>query len=208
MNLRVRFVLWFAVFVAIILSLSFAIIYARSEEFRRQDFFERLRQKALTTHRFLVDVNEIDSTLLKIIDRNTLTTLYGEEVAIFNANDRLVYSSGDDDEYHPDYVLINRVRREGEVQYTDPETHYETLGLLVKNDRWQGVVLATAYDLYGYRKMVNLRNILGFTWVLGLGLSVLLAYFYVQNIVGRPLNNLTSQIAAIQENNQIGRAHV
>jgi len=199
MNLRVRFAFWFALFVAIVLSLTFAVIYLRSAEFREEEFFERLAQKALTTQRLWFDVQEIDSTLLKIIDRNTLTTLFDERVLIFGSDNRLIYSSVDNDSVLYDYPMLNDIRRDKEVRYTDRLTKYETVGLLVETESRQNIAMASAYDIYGFRKLVNLRNILVITWVFGLGLAVLLAYLYVRNIVGRPLADLTAQIAAIGE---------
>lgn len=208
MNLRIRFAFWFALFVAIVLSVTFTIIYLQSAEFRREEFFERLQQKALTTQRLWFDVSEIDSTLLKIIDRNTLTSLYNERVLMFNEDNRLIYSSIDDDSVLYDFPLISQIRLEREIKYKDPVTQFETIGLVVESNGHENVVMASAYDLYGFRKLVNLFNILVFTWIMGLGLTVLLAYLYVRNIVGRPLSNLTEQIATIGENDLTRRIEV
>lgn len=208
MNLRIRFAFWFAVFVAIILSVTFAIIYTQSAEFREEEFFDRLEQKARTTQRMWFDVQEIDSTLLKIIDRNTLTSLYNEKVLMFDASNRLIYSSIDDDSVQIDYALLNKIRSEKEINYTDKVTNFETTGLAVKSGEQETIVMASAYDLYGFRKLANLLNILVFTWIMGLGLTVLLAYLYVRNIVGRPLARLTRQISTIGENDLTTRIEV
>ena len=198
MNLKAKFAFWFAVFVAIILSVTFAVIYLQSADFRRDEFFGRLRQKALTTQRLLVEVQEIDSVLLRIIDRNTLTTLPEEQILIFDENNRLLYSNIDEDSILFDYALLAEVRKHVELQRVDPKTQRELLGLTVSNGPVSYVVLASAYDRYGLRKMINLRNILLVTWLLGLALALFLAYLYVRNIVGRPLSNLTDRIAAIR----------
>ena len=129
MNLRIRFAFWFAVSVAVVLSVTFAIIYAQSAEFREADFFDRLEQKARTTQRLWFDVQEIDSTLLKIIDRNTLTSLYHEQVLMFNENNRLIYSSIDDDSVQYDVALLTRIRMEGEINFTDARSNFQTTGL-------------------------------------------------------------------------------
>lgn len=200
MNLRVRFAFWFAVFVAIVLSVTFAIIYTRSAEFREEEFFNRLEQRALTTQRLWFDVKEIDSTLLKIIDRNTLTSLKSEQVLMFDEDNRLIYSSIDDDSVTYNPALLHRIRKEREINHTDARTKLETAGLVVRSRGHEHVVMATAYDVYGFRKLANLFDILVFTWVMGLGMTVLLAYLYVRNIVGQPLASLTAQMAAIGEN--------
>lgn len=208
MNLRIRFAFWFALIVAIVLSVTFAIIYAQSAEFRKEEFFERLEQKARTTQRMWFDVQEIDSTLLKIIDRNTLTSLYDERVFMFDENNRLIYSSIDDDSVVIDLALLDKIRKEKEIDYSDQRTNYETTGLVLERGGHEYVVMASAYDLYGFRKLANLYNILVFTWAMGLGLTVILAYFYVRNIVGRPLSDLTRQISMIGEDELTTRIEV
>ncbi|MCC7465863.1 MAG: HAMP domain-containing protein, partial [Saprospiraceae bacterium] len=208
MNLRIRFAFWFAVFVAIILSLACAIIYTQSADFRQDEFFNRLEQKARTTQRFWFDVQEIDSTLLKIIDRNDMTTLFQEQVLMFNPEDRLMYSSVDNDSVQYDKGFLERVRVEKKVLHSDEKTGVESVGLLIKRGNEDYAVLASAYDLYGFRKLSNLFSILIFTWLAGLGMTVLLAYLYVRNIVGKPLAGLTSQIAQIGENELAKRLKV
>lgn len=208
MNLRIRFAFWFAVFVSIVLSVTFAIIYFQSAEFREEEFFKRLQQKALTTQRMWFDVQEIDSTLLKIIDRNTLTSLNHERVLMFDEADHLIYSSMDDDSVQINYDMLRKIRQEKEINYADPDTKFETTGLVVESGGQEKIVMASAYDIYGFRKLTNLRNILVFTWIMGLGLTVLLAYLYVRNIVGRPLANLTAQISLIGEHDLTMRIKV
>lgn len=208
MNLRVRFVLWFALLVALLISLGDLVIYFQSSEFRREEFFERLYRKALTTQRLLMDVDEIDSSLLKIIDRNTLTTLPNERVLVFDGLNRIIYDTAERDTILESPELLNRIRREKRVQITNVDTNQETLGLYVENSGQSTVVLATAFDFYGFRKISNLRMILFVTWLFALVLTVALAYWYVRFIVGKPLANLTEQVAAIQEHDLGARIRV
>ncbi len=208
MNLKVKFALWFAVFVTLVLSVTFALIYFQSADFRRTDFYDRLRQKALTTQRLLLEVEEIDSVLLRIIDRNTFITLPEEQILVFDAKNRLLYSNIDEDSIVFDDALLVQVRAYREVRRQDSKTERELLGLRVDKAGGSYVVLASALDRYGIRKIVNLRNILFFTWLLGLGIAVFLAYLYVRNIVGRPLSNLTKRISAIRGDNLTARLEV
>ena len=208
MNLKAKFAFWFALFVAIILSLTFAVIYVQSDQYRTEEFFGRLRQKALTTKRYFIEVQEIDSVLLRIIDRNSLTILPQEQVLIFDDANRLKYSNVDEDSVSFDVTFLDEVRRRQEVLQTDEQTKRQQIGLLVRNGSLSYVVQASAYDQFGLQKMSNLRNILILTWLLGLGMAMFLAYLYVRNIVGRPLSNLTENIAAISGDDLKARLEV
>lgn len=197
MSLKVKFAFWFAVFVVLILLITFAGIYFQSDAFRKEEFYGRLRQKALTTQRLFVEIQEIDSVQLRIIDRNNLTALPEERILIFDSSDRMIYSSVDADSILIDYDFIRDVRQYHELRRTDPQTAHEWLGLLVDHGTAPYVVIGAAYDRYGLTKMQNLRNVLVGTGLSGVVLAVLLAYLYVRNIVGRPLSRLREKIAAI-----------
>jgi signal transduction histidine kinase len=208
MNLRVRFAVWFSLAVAFILSVTYSITYLESAKFREQEFFERLQKKALTTQRLLTDVQEVDSSLLKIIDRNTLTTLSDIRVLVFGDQNRLFYNSVDNDTTRINYTLVEETRREQRIKYLDPKTHYQIIGLLVISTRGPYVVMASAYDRQGFDKLANLGQILLLTWILGLAITILLAYIYVRFVVGKPLANLTSEIGAIGEHDLTKRIPV
>ena len=118
------------------------IIYLVSATYRREEFYERLKNKARTTVRFLIEVNEVDRKLLKIIDRNTLTALIDEKVLIFDARNRLIYASVDDQVIHYQAALLNEVRQNKEVEtFSGPN---ELVGLLYRQKGQDLVVLASA----------------------------------------------------------------
>ena len=208
MNLKAKLAIWFAVLVAFILSVTFVVIYLQSADFRREEFYGRLEQKALTTQRLLVEVKEIDSVLLRIIDRHTLMSLPEEQILVFDSDNRLLYSNIDEDSILFDYSLLAEVREYGALQRMFPETQRELLGLRLNDSGVSYLVLASAFDRFGWRKMTNLRNTLIITWLLGLGLAVVTAYLYVRNIVGRPLSQLTQRISAIRGDNLKTRLEV
>ena len=201
MNLKLKLAIWFAALAAIILAVTFVGIYLRTADFRREEFYSRLEQKARTTQRLLVEVEEIDSVLLRIIDRNTLMTLPEEQILVFDAGNRLIYSTVDEDSILFDYALLADVNRAGEVRRIDPESRTELLGLRLNEGADSYLVIASAYDRFGWRKMTNLRNTLLLSWFLGLALAVCMAYLYVRNIVSRPLIQLTQRVAGIGGDN-------
>ena len=75
MKIRTKIALQFTLIVATILAVFSLSIYYLSENYRKQEFYKGLKDRAITTARLLIKEKEIDKKLLKIIDRNTLTTL-------------------------------------------------------------------------------------------------------------------------------------
>jgi two-component system sensor histidine kinase ArlS len=155
MTIRSRISGQFTLIVASILISFSLLIYLVSATYRREEFYERLKSKARTTVRFLVEVKEVDHDLLRIIDRNTLTALIDEKVLVLNNKNQLVYSSVDDHPVRYKPALLDEVRRNKEVETTNGNN--ELVGILYEANGQRLVVLASAYDRFGQSKLANLR---------------------------------------------------
>ncbi|GAB3575018.1 HAMP domain-containing sensor histidine kinase [Spirosoma luteolum] len=198
MTIRTRLALQFSVIVASILILFSVLIYAVSATYRREEFYDRLKNKARTTVRFLVEVKEVDQTLLKIIDRNTLTALFDEKVLIFDAHDRLLYASVDDQVIHYSPALLADVRRLRDVETYSGEN--ELIGLVYRQNGRDLVVLASASDRFGRSKLDNLRLTLGWGLLAGLSLTIGLGVFFAGQSL-RPISQINDTVATITARN-------
>jgi signal transduction histidine kinase len=159
MKIRARLTLIFTFAVASVILLFSQSVYYSSAKYRQTEFEKRLYAKGLSTGRLLLEVDEVDASLLKIIDRNNLTSLPFEQVLVFDEANRLVYDSDDkpQDVAVPE-ELLNRIRRQGEVIFR--EGNKEAIGLLFRHHTGPYVILASALDEYGLNKLRNLRWIL------------------------------------------------
>ncbi|WP_428657937.1 ATP-binding protein [Runella sp.] len=198
MKIQTRIAIQFSLIVGSLLAVFSFVIYQLFAEFREQEYYERLKSKAITTAHLLIKVDEIDRDLLKIIDKNTLTALVDEKVLVFDQHNKLFYSSLDDHVIHYGNELLNRVRKEKYVETSDDEN--EAVGLLYELNGQHYVILASAYDQFGRSKMANLRDILYTGLVFGILITVLLGVFFAGNALG-PVNQFISQISSITANN-------
>ncbi len=204
MKIKDRIALQFTLIVASILVVFSALVYSTSASYRRDEYFERLRDKARTTSRFLTKVKEIDMNLLKIIDRNTITAMIDEKVLIFDEENRLIYSSLDDKPVTYDVELLERVREEKEIRIRDGEN--ELLGLLYEEGEFPIVVLASAYDEFGLSKLHNLRNTLGWGLLVGIVVTVGLSVYFAGNSL-KPIADLNTEVSSITAQNLETRLH-
>jgi signal transduction histidine kinase len=198
MTIRNRISLQFSLIVASILVLFSLLVYLTSASYRREEFYNRLKQKAQTTVRFLVEVKEVDRDLLKIIDRNTLTALYEEKVLIFNERNQLIYSSVDDQPITFQPNLLDEVRTHREIETFTGEN--ELVGILYTQGKQQLVVLASASDTFGKKKLRNLRQTLVWGLVGGIGVTVVLGFFFAGQSL-RPISQINQQVQTITERN-------
>ncbi|EMR03892.1 sensor histidine kinase [Cesiribacter andamanensis] len=199
MTIRTRLTWQFTIIVTAIVLLFSVFIYVFYAEFRREEYYSRLEKKALTTARLLIEVKEIDMNLLRIIDNNALNALHNERIMIFNLSNDLIYASTDDlDPLPVSPELLDRIRREKNLEWIHNTN--ETLGLTYDEGDTHYVVIASAFDIYGRRKLVNLRFIL----LAGSLVSIVIAFLAGRLFSGqalRPITNINREVSQISGDN-------
>jgi two-component system, OmpR family, sensor histidine kinase ArlS len=199
MNYKTRLTTLFVGLFFIVLTSILSFIYVSYSEFRRDEFFERLREKSFNTARLLIDVKEVDNHMLKIIDQNSINKMYDEKILIFDEQDKLIYSSLDDKRIPYSRSVIDQIRDHEDKYYVD-EDGDEVVGVHYTGQGHDYVVLASAYDVYGISKLENLRNLVILALLLGTVLIALSSYFYIRQVF-RPIDQLNISIQTISENN-------
>ena len=196
-SLRTRFAIGFGILFTFFFALALVVIYVSFGEFRKDEFYERLKNKALTTFKLLVEVEQIDKDLLKVIDKNTLSSLYDEKVLIFK-DSTLIYSSIDDLKiaYVPE--LFAKAKKEGEYLTTQGED--ELVALYIEQGLNRYVILASAFDTYGRSKMTFLKWVMITVYFAGLIFGWIVTYFFVKNVI-KPLEVLKAKLTGISYNN-------
>lgn len=195
MTLRVRLALLFAGLSLLLLVGSLGYIYASHSKSRQQEFYARLEAQCIRVATLLDEVRQADRHLLRVIDRNTIHRIHDEKVLLFNEDDELIYSSLDDEPIPYSKAMIDRIRHEDRVTYTDAD-HDEVVGIHYTDNGSDLVVIASAFDTFGKRELDNLRNTLLVSLVLGLLFIFFAAYFYI-GFALRPLARLQKAIHEI-----------
>lgn len=193
MQIRTRLTLQFLSFGAAILLLSFSAIYFFSADHRKEDFYNRLSNKAINAAKLLIEVEEVDVNLLRRIDKDNPMNLALEKIIIFDQQDTILYSNDDNHFLEYNTELLQEVREKGEIRYRKGE--FEILGLSYSDRLDKVVILISATDIYGLRKLSNLINILLFVSLVSL--LVLLALGWIFS--GRALHPISRVIAQVDE---------
>ncbi|SFF50249.1 ATP-binding protein [Thermoflexibacter ruber] len=198
MNLKQRFSILFSLLFSIILGIACFFIYALFADYRMEEFKDRLAEKAETTIKLLLEVQEVDEQLLKIIDQNSIHKLYDEKVLIFNDKQELVYSSFDDAPIRWDKEDLDFLKIHGAFFRT--YSNYEVYGMYYDSNRKDYFALVTAEDKYGKRKLDYLKYLLVATFISGTVLVWFLS-FYLSKKGLKPLDNVRIQISEITDKN-------
>ena len=198
MNILTKLTLRFSVIVASILVLFSITIYTLSGTYRKEEFHDRLENRALTTARLLLTVEEVDKDLLRIIDKNSVPALPQEEILVFDKDDSLAYSSVDDPMQHYPPSLLERIRREKNVQLASGD--FEQVGVLYEEGEDEFISIASAYDRYGRNKLRNLRTILISGLVVGICIIILAGRWFAAQVL-LPLAKMNYEVSKISAGN-------
>lgn len=194
LTIRYRLTFQFTYLVALILILFSFIIYYFSASYRESEFYSRLEKKALTTAKLLIEVKEVDYDLMKIIDRNTLNALDQEQVLIYDVHDHQIYNSLDKDSTQLSKLLLNSIRVAKHLRYHQGEN--EVIGLIfnLKSDEY--VVIASAYDAYGRKKLHNLIWIIFVGFLISIISTVFFGRVYANKAL-KPMSDVVKQVDKI-----------
>ncbi|MBL0744161.1 HAMP domain-containing sensor histidine kinase [Chryseolinea lacunae] len=198
MNIRTRLTLIFFSLVVVMLSVICISIYFFSDNYRKEDFYRRLKNRATNTAQVLTEVKEVNADLLKRMERNNPASLPNQYIAIYNYRNEELYSSDGTPVVNIDTALLNRIRLQKEISFKEGKV--EALGFLFADRYDRFTVVAAATDVYGRDALANLRNVLVLTFSLSLLLVSVLGWVYAGRVLS-PISKIVSQVSEITEVN-------
>ncbi|MCW5911936.1 MAG: HAMP domain-containing histidine kinase [Cyclobacteriaceae bacterium] len=198
MQIRTRLTLQFTLLVSTIVLLSFLAIYLFSRQFAEQDFTRRIREKAITSAYLLIKVDQVDTTLLKIIDRAKRDNLFRERIRVFDKNDKEIYASGDTMKLPITHQVIDRVKQEGELRMVYNE--FTVAGIPFQDRGSDYIIVASAEDVIGYNRLVDLRRLLMALFFIVIGLVFISGWIYSGRAL-RPIQKVIADVQSISPQN-------
>lgn len=194
MQIRSRLTLQFLLLVSTIVLLSFLLVYFFFKQLIEKDFESRLRDKAITSATLLFRVDQIDSALLKVIDRSKRDVLYGESITVYDTLNKAIYLNNDTTQFNISEALLNRIRREKIVYFA--ENDYNLVGLLYENQNAENVIIAGAVNLQGKVRLSDLRVLMSTLFVLMLMVVALAGWIYSGRAL-KPMQRVMQQVSHI-----------
>ncbi len=191
MQIRAKLTWQFIIIVAIILIMATMAIYFFSNEHRKEDFYDRLRNKATNTAMLLIEFDEVDLTLLKRIEAENPVNLPKERIIIYDYRNEVIYSTDENNSLQVSNDLLDEIRLRGQVRFTQDE--YEALGFLFAGKYDRFAVVIGAVDIFGRRKIENLRNIMFIVISISLVLLLVSGWFYAGKALS-PISKVVSQV--------------
>lgn len=191
MIIKTRLSVQFSLLVFGILIFFSALVYYFSYSSQRAKFRENLLQKAQNTAILLINVEEVDSTLLKIIHQTT-RSFEEEEIAITDASDKIIYSN------HLHDLSAETLTKDSEM----PNPYYFSIGkkdgIIYEHETGALLhrVFVVAYDKHRHENLNNLLSILLWSIVFSVWLSVTASYFFSKLAI-KPIAKIITKVKEI-----------
>jgi signal transduction histidine kinase len=178
------------------ISSAFIVEYLYSE-FRKDEFKKRMEEKALTYVKLLIEVKEVDSNLLKIIDKNSIAQLYDEKLVIFNNNWSKIYESPNSEDIKLNNFELSELEK-NKTLYKEGKSN-ELIGISYQANGQEYYVLVSANDKYGKKSLDYLIILLLFSTIV-LSLTGWLLTIYVVKRYLNPLKKLHLTVSQLNAN--------
>lgn len=198
MNIRAKLTLTFFSLVIVVLTIISVSIYFFSSNYREQDFYRRLKNRAINTARVLMEVEEVNAELLRRMERNNPASLPNQFILIYNYKNDILYSSESAELIPVDSALLTRIRLRNETKFQ--HKNYEVLGFLFADSYDRFTIIAAATDVYGLDALYNLRNVLIVTFCVSVVIVSILGWFYAGKVLS-PISRIVDRVSKITEAN-------
>ncbi|MEI6050827.1 MAG: HAMP domain-containing sensor histidine kinase [Bacteroidota bacterium] len=193
MQIRTRLTLQFLLLGGIIMIIASIAIYYSSAGFRRDDFYNRLRNKARSTANLLIDTDKAEADRFLRIEKDSPVNLQNQKIIILNFKNDTVYTSDKNGDIKIRYSIIERIRSGYKVFYR--QDSFEVLGTLYSTKYDRFVVIAAATDIEGSLHLEKLKYILIFVCLVSLFLFFIVGWFFS----GRALKPISDVVKKVED---------
>ena len=196
MKIKNRLALYFTLITAVILLIALAIIFITFNSFAKSDFYSRLVDRAKVTAQLYLEADEISPDSLNHVHERYLKELPGEVTRIYD--DRNTASFIKDRQQYWGSNVINLVRKRKHLEFTEGDR--QTVGIYYNDNQGNFVILTSAADIQGHRRIDDLIEIMlfMFVWVIT-GLFFIGRWFAKKTL--KPIDDMIGQMQQVRASN-------
>ena len=205
MKIRNKLTLLFTIiFAALLLVFSF-LTYLSSATTRKEQYYKRLHQQAITKANLLLDA-KVTPRVLQLIYKNSPNTLFQEEVAVYDTAFHLLYHDAVDiDKVKETQSMIDEIIAKKEIEFD--QGGLQVVGLLYQHSGQKYVITAAAQDDFGLAKLKDLRYTLIFTFFAVIVLTWIAGHFFSRKAL-QPVTKMVDKVEEITATNLDSRVPV
>ncbi|WP_449389214.1 ATP-binding protein [Chryseobacterium lineare] len=194
MSLKRKIALNLSIAFSLLFGIVMAVIYMSFNDFRKDEFKERFRQRLDFTTHFIAKSKDFEEEAPVFFNENSDNILLNETILIFNANKELIYSTIKDRNVTWDNALLKELD-EKKVIYSE-KTVPEIYAALKNINGENYYILTSAYDTNGNSKLAYLKYLLITAYVMSTLIIGFFSYYFMGQFL-KPLEDLNKEISEI-----------
>ncbi|KFF24219.1 ATP-binding protein [Chryseobacterium vrystaatense] len=194
MSLKRKIALTISIAFSLLFAMVMAVIYLSFNDFRRDEFKERFRQRLEFTSNFISKSKDFEEEAPIFFNENSDNILLNETILIFNTDKELIYSTIKDRNVTWDSALLKELD-EKKIIYTE-KTVPEIYAALRKINGENYYILTSAFDTNGKSKLEFLKYLLITAYVMSTLLIGFFSYYFMGQFL-RPLEDLNTEISEV-----------
>lgn len=192
LNLKQRFTYSFSLLFSIVLGGILILVFLLYAKFRHEDFQSRLSDQLETDVKLFVDINNADSSLVDLVERDAISNLVNEGIYIFDKNLKLLYTINNSfPQSKWEIQDLLKLKERGSLSRRVDQ--HDIYGIRYDSGKETYYAIIEAEDIYGNDKLEDLKFILLGAYALGV-VSVWLLSYYLSKQSLRPFDALRVRI--------------
>jgi signal transduction histidine kinase len=194
MKIRTRLTLTFISIVTVMLLVVTSSIYFFFDDFRHNDFYRRLRNRAMSAAEILAVNGEDGVSLLRRLEIGNPTNLSDQHILVYNDKFEEIYNSRPADRLLLDSVLLRTITAGKDIQYRTRGR--DVIGIFSSSPSGQFYVVAAATDFLGRDALASLFNILVAVLLISIVFVLLSGWIYAGKVLS-PITRIISEVENI-----------
>lgn len=194
MSLKRKIALTISIAFSLLFGIVMAVIYISFNDFRREEFKERFKQRLEFTSHFISKSKDFGEEAPVFFNENSDNILLNETILIFNERKELIYSTIKDRNVTWDNALLKELDEKKAI-YSE-ETVPEIYAALKTINGEKYYILTSAFDSNGKSKLAYLKYLLITAYVMSVLLIGFFSYYFMGRFL-RPLENLNKEISEV-----------
>ncbi|SIS84626.1 Signal transduction histidine kinase [Chryseobacterium ureilyticum] len=194
MSLKRKIALTISIAFSLLFGMVMAVIYLSFNDFRRDEFKERFRQRLEFTTHFISKSRDFEEEAPIFFNENSDNILLNEKILIFNDQKELIYSTIKDRNVTWDNAMLKELDKK-KIIYTE-KTVPEIYAALRNINGENYYILTSAFDTNGKSKLDYLKYLLIASYAMSTLLIGFFSYYFVEKFL-RPLEDLNKEISEV-----------
>lgn len=193
MKIRVKLLLLFLMLFGALLSAFAVFIYVSTAKSRKDQYYQHLKREAITKANLLFDA-KVPPAVLQLIYKNSLNSLFEEEVAVYDTSFNLLYHDAVQiDKVKETKRMIDQITLQKEITFE--QGSLQVVGLLYIHNHKTYVITAAANDKYGISRLEEFKYTLIISFIIIISLTIAAGYYFV----GKALNPVAEIVDKVEE---------